>query len=86
MIITLARGEMLNIILPFQAVLLCLAVLAFLSGVPLVASAMIMRDSRDHRTNRSAHLTFIFGMAAMIVPLIMAVACVFIYSSQGGFQ
>ena len=86
MISSLARGEMNTVILPVQVVALCCALMAFLGGIPLIASAVTMRDSRDRDTQRYASVTFVLGMAMLIGPLIMVIATMFVYQSQGGFQ
>lgn len=81
-----ARGEMSTIILPMQAVVLGCMVIAFLGGLSLISAAYVMRDSRDPLTQDQANVTFGLAMATLVVPLLMVVACMFIYASQGGFQ
>lgn len=85
MITELARGEMSTVILPVQAVVLGIALLGFLGGVPLITSALIMRDSRDHDTSDRARLTFVIGVSVFALALIMTIAIAMIYGDQGGF-
>lgn len=82
----LARGEMLNVILPFRAVMLTLAVLSLAGGMSLVISAKVMRNSRDILTQGHAQRTFALGMGVMILGLLLGVVSTIIYGSQGGFQ
>lgn len=86
MIGPLARGEMTTIILPVQAVVLSCALLAALGAGSLMGAAWTMRDSRDWMTRDRANLTFGLGLAMAVIPLVMVIACMFIYRSQGGFQ
>lgn len=82
----LARGEMSTIILPVQAVMLFCALMAFLGGVPLIASSLLMRDSHDSRLRRHAKLIFNLAVVVLSVPVVAIIACLFIYGSQGGFR
>lgn len=86
MITVLARGEMSTIILPVQDVVMSCALLALLGGVSLMNAAWTMRDSRDWQTRDHANATFFLGLAMAVIPLIMAIVCMFIYWSQGGFE
>lgn len=86
MITALARGEMNTVILPVQAVALGIALVSFLGGMPLITSALIMRDSRDLDTNKHAPLTFVLGLGVFVTGLVMIIAVAFIYGDQGGFE
>ena len=86
MIGALARGEMNTIILPVQAVVSSCALLALIGGGSLMAAAWTMRDSRDWKTRDQANVTFGLGLTMAVIPLIMGIACMFIYQGQGGFE